>query len=364
MITVGYSSPFVPPEWIASHGLQPLWVPLGATAGAGIGRGLCPYAEGLLEAATALRSSALVMATTCDQVRHAAAVLETRAPWPVFLLNVPATWESPAARRYYQDELRRLGRFLVELGGAPPRASRLAAVMLQYDRARSALRGDGPAAFHGPARRWAEAILAHRSGQRPAAALADSIESPPIASGGSAPAPIPLALVGGPLPPQDYGLLDLVEQSGGRIVLDASESGERTLPPPLRPEAVRAHPLEELADAYFLGIPDVFRRPNDRLYEWLAERTASRGVRGLLLRRYVWCDLWHAEWRRLAAWSPVPVLELDVADDEQGPPGRTLGRIEAFLETLRHSPAMQPGPALGEEAAVEPRASAQGSVLK
>jgi benzoyl-CoA reductase/2-hydroxyglutaryl-CoA dehydratase subunit BcrC/BadD/HgdB len=360
MITVGYSSPYVPPEWIASHGLQPLWVPLGGTARAGIGRGLCPYAEGLLEAATAQRGSALVMATTCDQVRHAAAVLETRGPWPVFLLNVPATWESPAARRYYQDELLRLGRFLVELGGRPPLASGLADVMLRYDRARSALRGDGPAAFHGPARRWAEAILAYRSGENPAAAApADSAESPrtpgtvrsevggfsisrsespPIASGGSAPRPVPLALVGGPLPPQDYGLLDLVEQCGGRIVLDASESGERTLPPPLRPEAVRDHPLEELADAYFLGIPDVFRRPNDRLYEWLAERIASRGVRGLLLRRYVWCDLWHAEWRRLAAWSPVPVLELDVADNEQGPPGRALGRIEAFLETLRHTP--------------------------
>lgn len=152
---------------------------------------------------------------------------------------------------------------------------------------------------------------------------------------------VPLALVGGPLPPQDYGLLDLVERCGGRIVLDASETGQRTLPPPLRPRsswaALRDHPLEELAAAYFLGIPDVFRRPNDRLYEWLAERIASRGVRGLLLRRYVWCDLWHAEWRRLAAWSPVPVLELDVADQEQGLPGRTLGRIEAFLETLRRN---------------------------
>ena len=123
----------------------------------------------------------------------------------------------------------------------------------------------------------------------------------------------------------------------------ASETGQRTLPPPLVHEAVRQHPLEALADAYFLGIPDVFRRPDDRLYEWLAGEIASRGVRGLLLRRYVWCDLWHAQWRRLAEWSPVPVLEIDVAGEDQGLPGRTLARLEAFLETLQQTPGRQSG---------------------
>jgi benzoyl-CoA reductase/2-hydroxyglutaryl-CoA dehydratase subunit BcrC/BadD/HgdB len=360
MITVGYCSPFIPPEWIAAHGLQPQWVPLGGVARAGVARGVCPYAEGLLEAGAAAGGAALVAATTCDQIRHAVAVLESRGtPGPFFLFNMPATWQGPAARRYYQDELLRLGRFLVGLGGKPPSASDLAGIMLDYDRARCALRGDATA-HNGPARHWAEAMLAYRSGKQaeipptqsggfrneqsqspPIASLRvenEASKSPPTASGGSAAASVPLALVGGPLPPQDFWLLELVEQCGGRIVLDASETGERTLPPPLRPQSVRDRPLEELADAYFLGIPDVVRRPNDRLYQWLAERITSRGVRGLLLRRYVWCDLWHAEWRRLAAWSPVPVLELDVADDEPVPSPRARQRIEAFLETLGGAP--------------------------
>ena len=164
MTTVAYSSPFVPPEWIAAHGLQPLWLPLGSAARAGISRGLCPYAEGLLEAAASPPAAALVVATTCDQIRHAVAAAEAHGPLPLFLVNVPATWESPAAVRYYRDELLRLGRFLLELGGTSPPRGRLARIMLRYDRARAALRGDGPAASRRPARQWAEAIHAYRSG--------------------------------------------------------------------------------------------------------------------------------------------------------------------------------------------------------
>ena len=57
--------------------------------------------------------SGLVLTTTCDQMRYVAAMLEQRGDRPVFLLNVPSTWQTPAARRLYLDELRRLGRFLV-----------------------------------------------------------------------------------------------------------------------------------------------------------------------------------------------------------------------------------------------------------
>ena len=60
----------------------------------------------------------------------------------------------------------------------------------------------------------------------------------------------------------DCELFEMVERAGGRIVLDATEHGQRTLPRPFDPARVAAEPLEELADAYFDGIPDAFRRPN------------------------------------------------------------------------------------------------------
>jgi benzoyl-CoA reductase/2-hydroxyglutaryl-CoA dehydratase subunit BcrC/BadD/HgdB len=141
--------------------------------------------------------------------------------------------------------------------------------------------------------------------------------------------------VGGPLVEKDFDLFDFVERCGGRVALDASEGGTRLLPADFDQQQLADDPLAELARAYFDAIPDVFRRPNDALFTWLGPQMAERGVRGLLFRRYVWCDLWHAELHRFRQWSPVPVLEIDVHHDDQGVPPRIAGRVEAFLEMLR-----------------------------
>ena len=302
MKAVGYSSPFVPAEWIAAHGFRPQRLRLRPTEK--LTRGVCPYAGALLDAALGPGSqapsavSALVLTTACDQMRYVAAMLEQRGNYPIFLLNVPSTWQTPAAQRLYSEELRRLGRFLVSLGGTAPSSAELADIMLASNRAREERNSRGPTAR------------------------------------GST-AGIPLAILGGPLLETDGEFFDLVERAGGRIVLDATEGGERTLPRPFDPVRVASDPLEELADAYFDGIPDAFRRPNTKLYEWLGRELTARQVRGIILRRYLWCDLWHGELHRLKQWSPTPVLEIDVGPDDLTAPNRVQGRIEAFLEMLK-----------------------------
>jgi benzoyl-CoA reductase/2-hydroxyglutaryl-CoA dehydratase subunit BcrC/BadD/HgdB len=249
--------------------------------------------------------------------------VDSRGCLPVFLMNVPSTWQAPAARQIYRDELKRLGRFLERLGGKAPSHQGLAQTMLAYDKARAALRRAQPLLSGRP---LAEAV----AGLRGSLTAISSPKAVPRQAAG-----IPLAVVGGPLPAEDYGLFDLVERAGGRVVLDGTDGGERTLPAPFDHRRVAQDPLEELTDAYFLRMPDVFRRPNDGLYDWLGRHLAARNVRGILFRRYVWCDLWHGELHRLKAWSPVPVLEIDVGHDDQSAAGRTLARIEAFLEMLR-----------------------------
>ena len=54
----------------------------------------------------------------------------------------------------------------------------------------------------------------------------------------------------------DYIIFDLIEQLGGRVVLDGTEGGERTMPARFDPERVREDPLGELVRAYFDTIPD------------------------------------------------------------------------------------------------------------
>jgi benzoyl-CoA reductase/2-hydroxyglutaryl-CoA dehydratase subunit BcrC/BadD/HgdB len=274
--------------------------------------GVCPYARSFVnaEAAEECRADAVVFTTVCDQMRRAAEVFSTFSDLPVFLMNVPSTWQTPAAMGLYVDELRRLGRFLVRLGGTTPADEHLADVMLSYDADRAPLRV-------------------------PASRRTATQGEPRVSASSSSPAAsVPLAIVGGPLAGGQRELLDLIEQFGGRVVLDATEGGELTLPPPLDAARVRQDPLAALAEAYFGAIPHPMRRPNSGLYDWLAARLAERGARGVLLHRWPWCDLWHGELGRLREWSPVPVLDLG-AGDEGLDLARQTGRIQAFLEMLR-----------------------------
>ncbi|NUQ63883.1 MAG: 2-hydroxyacyl-CoA dehydratase [Pirellulales bacterium] len=381
MKCVAYVSPMVPPEWITAHGLAPSWQQLRTVRrdrDGGTVRGVCPYAAAVLATATAESgAAALVLTTTCDQMRYAAAMVERGRSLPVFLMHVPATWQTSAARQLYRDELLRLGRFLVQIGGAVPGAETLARVARRYEAVRrqvverravlgarefalavAEVRGfidEGgtnvraaitPArnisiptriASEGPslALRVSIGRLSCRNNKSGNESPRSKVRSPACSETAQTPsAGIPLALLGGPLLADDHGILDTIESLGGRIVLDATESGERTLPGPLDEARLAQDPLDALVDAYFGSIPDVFRRPNTAMYDWLGRELPSRGVRGIVFRRYLWCDLWHAELQSLREASPVPVLDLDAAGDEQSSANRTLARLEAFLEML------------------------------
>ena len=328
MIPVACSSPFIPPEWIAAHGMRPVWLHRSSERSRPsqlAQRGVCHFAESLIDQATASTDvGAIVLTTICDQMRYAAAYLDTNCPTPVFLFNMPSTWESPGVQQLYQDELSRLGRFLESVGGGKVSPDDLRTTMQRYDCARSAARKRWPHRTDGRYAQW----LAELRNNATLLTSCDDAETT------DADMKKPLALVGGPLWDDDYALFDVIADAGGRIVLDASEWGQRTLPGPLDLERVERDPLAELTRIYFQEIPDVFRRPNTRLYEWLGEHLSARGVRGILFWRRLFCDLWHAELEPMRQWSSVPVLDLEAADGEGITPGRMLGRIEAFLEML------------------------------
>jgi hypothetical protein len=153
---------------------------------------------------------------------------------------------------------------------------------------------------------------------------------------------IPLALVGGPLPQSQLPLLDAIEQAGGRVVLNATEAGERSLwsassvdqaqPVAGAPAQPGAALPTLLARNCVANCVDVFQRPNTRLYDWLRARLIPRQVRGIVLWHYVGCDLWRAEAQPMREAFGLPVLLLDA--DEAAPRHNT-GRLEAFLESLR-----------------------------
>jgi benzoyl-CoA reductase/2-hydroxyglutaryl-CoA dehydratase subunit BcrC/BadD/HgdB len=131
----------------------------------------------------------------------------------------------------------------------------------------------------------------------------------------------------------DEQILQTIADAGGRVVLDGTESGPRTLAAPFDRRRLRDDPLMELVDAYFGAIPDAFRRPDTLLYQWLERELAASAARGIIVWRYIWCDMWAAAGARLRETTGLPVLDLDVSGDEAAI-ARTAGRIQAFMEVL------------------------------
>lgn len=297
MKNILYTCPFVPAEWIAAYSLTPMRIvpaPAGPDARSGLTAGVCPFAAAFIHATSTTPARAVVVTTVCDQMRRSAEIIEARCETPVFLMNVPATWQTAAAR-LYRDELARLGRFLETLGGTEPTSEKLTETMLHYDSLRAKRRTDGENAR---------------------------------------PKGIPLILTGGPLRSTDFEIFDLVEQAGGTIVLDATAGGEMTMAPPFDRARLAGDPMGELIDAYFGRIPHAMRRPNSQLHEYLNRELTARGARGLIYRRYQWCDTWHGEAGRLKDSLPAPVLDL-VAGDDESDRAYLLTRIQAFVEMLK-----------------------------
>jgi benzoyl-CoA reductase/2-hydroxyglutaryl-CoA dehydratase subunit BcrC/BadD/HgdB len=322
---VFYSSPWVPAEWIEAHGLQPcgVWFAEDLSWGAlPLSAGVCAFSEAVLRFAETHHDSAVIFTTACDQMRRSFDAFTGSQPVRAFLFNLPATWQSPVALRIFRTEVERLGRFLQVHGGHAPTAKDLAQIIERRSQSRKCLLESAPRCS---ARQYAEAIARfHWDGS---VRVPDHPPSPSSRA-------IPLAIVGGPLTASQWGLLDLIEAAGTRIVLNATESGERSLLPPFRLEGFSDDPIGAVAQGYFENCTDVFQRPNTRLYSWLGERLTARDVRGIVLWVHTGCDLWRAEAQTLRETFRLPVLLLE-ADEVPGGSPREANRLQAFVETLK-----------------------------
>ncbi len=314
------TSPWIPAEWIRAHGLEShsVWTaesfnqrqpPMAA--------GVCAFAEIVNRFAESATSEAIVFSTACDQLRRSCDSAVFHGQARAFLFNQPATL-GPTARKIYHDELLRLGEFLAELGGHAPTAENL---RREINRASQVRRQLHACAAQCPALAFATGVAQyHDSGLV-------SMPAPAVPSG-----KVPLALVGGPFVPANWHLFDLIEQAGGCIALNATETGERSLLPAFDCAEDKS-PFTILADGYFDHIADAFQRPHTRLLDWLKPRLEARQVRGIILWQYTGCDLWRAEAQTLREVFQLPVLVLE-GGAEPGANPRDENRLQAFVETL------------------------------
>jgi benzoyl-CoA reductase/2-hydroxyglutaryl-CoA dehydratase subunit BcrC/BadD/HgdB len=317
------SSPWIPAEWIRAHGLQPrgIWSADNYQPGAWpLSAGVCAFAEATVRFAGAQTNSAVIFSTACDQLRRGFDAAMLRGQRHSFLFNLPATWQTTAAKEIFRSELERLGQFLLAIGGREPSPEMLRQEMVQSNRARKQLIESASASTP---RGFAKAVARfHWDGV--------FLPPPPATPGNH----IPIALVGGPFLAPHWKLLDEIEALGGRAVLNATETGERSLCPPFELDAATRNPFDILVRGCCDHIVDVFQRPNTRLYSWLKPRLASRHVRGIVLWHFTGCDLWRAEAQTLRETFGLPVLLLE-AGGEPGVAPRELNRLQAFVEILK-----------------------------
>jgi len=357
------TSPWVPVEWIAAHGLEPrgAWFAVDELPAVAVPEGVCAFAQAMLELAKSKPAAAVIFTTACDQMRRAADAAASHGLPRAFLFNLPATWQTPAARRLYHTEVERLGKFLAQHGGRPPTDRELEVAINRHEETRARARTTlerNPAQQGVQELRWLFdcAGCCSEEGQNHASSRPDP---PPQGEGRRGfnelaeptsksarrrdSSRIPLALLGGPLLPLQWPLFDAIELAGGRVVLNATEPGERSLLPPI-PKPDHGETLfAQLVNHYFDHVVDVFQRPDSRLYDWLAPRLAERGVSGLVLWVHVSCDLWRAEAASLREAFGLPVLLLESHELRSGN-RRDASRLESFIESLANLPPVEPTP--------------------
>jgi benzoyl-CoA reductase/2-hydroxyglutaryl-CoA dehydratase subunit BcrC/BadD/HgdB len=321
------ASPWIPREWVEVHGLVPrglFCAPVLGTLTPRMAEGICSFAQQSLELARTYcdRGNAVVFVSSCDQMRRGFDLVGEQETSNAFLFNLPATWQSDAAWRLFRLEFERFTRFLERIGGHRQADESVAIIIDTALGARERLRSSWNKLR---ARGFAECIARlHWDG-------CTIVESVSDVNGDAG---VPVAVVGGPLTPAQWGILDAIESAGGRVVLNATETGERSLGLEMPRPGRIAGSIDSLARFFFSRIIDVWQRPNTRLYDWVRERIEERNVRGIVLWHHVGCDLWRAEAASLREAFGLPILTLDSEQAYSDHP-RLMHRIAAFMEILR-----------------------------
>lgn len=260
-------------------------------------------------------------AATCDQMRRAVEIWEHEFGVPVFLISMPKT-DGDNAREYYREELRSLYAAVCEKTGTPPGDAALYKQAAEYNRLRGELKEARSRVGHMKFRKLL--ATAHTL------PVTEAIESAEKTAGSARTVGIPVVLAGSCVAPED-SLVAAIEDAGFSIAYDYTCTGDRWLDIEIEEET--ADPVAAIADAYFDRDYCPFRRPNEKMFESIAEKVEKFGAVGVVVRTVNFCDMWAFEVTQLKRRLGVPVVEIDSSfsglDSE-----RVLSRLEAFAEVV------------------------------
>ena len=100
---------------------------------------------------------------------------------------------------------------------------------------------------------------------------------------------------------------------------------------PVRPLRVRSN--RNIARAYFERPPCIWKRPNQKFYEYLKNIASLQRIDAIIYKTLKYCDVWNIEAPRIRESLALPMLTLETTYG-QSSTSQTEARIQAFLEML------------------------------
>lgn len=283
---------------------------------------ICPLVEQLLQGLNDLHPSVIIGLYTCDMTRRFFQESPRFLNHPVYQLQLPSTSGENAAA-FYAEQVERvcsdiiLGGFSTEYN--PEKAMEwFQGTVVVMELLKSISLSVPPVAlqyFYHMMRilsPWqVESIIKSLTGSHPA------FESR-----------FRLVLAGSPGIPGDDTVASVVEEAGGCLI-PVNCSGQAGFPENT-PDSFSPADLGRL---YFHAGRCIRRRPNDAVFDLIANAVTRYMASGVLLRTLPFCDLWYTEKVRIKDRLPVRVQVLN-AGFSPGEKERTAVRIEAFIQIL------------------------------
>lgn len=341
---IGWFCTYTPEEIVLAAGVTPRRLQGGCqpirTADTYLHSNLCPYVRSTLDAALHGEEAAvdgIISVASCDALRrlHDAWCAQC-APAFSHLLSMPR-FATKAAVAFAITEFRDLARALEAYTGQPIRDEDLQAAIVEMNRVRATLRALSQLRVEGySAVTGADMHAGVQAAMRwPKVAFADRLEAW-IADVRAQDAPAPTAgprifLAGGIL--DHEGILDLVTELGGRVVLDDLCTGERYYDRDADP---RDNPWSAVVRRQLDRSPCARMRDTERRAEEVRDLCAHHAIDGVIYYTIKFCDPHLFDFvvmEQTLRAAGIPVLRWE-SDYSLGAQGQMRTRVEAFLEII------------------------------
>jgi len=284
----------------------------------------------------------LIVPSTCQHLKKVGDILEYHHNVKVFKLGIPYQSDNDFEMEYYINRLKALKDLIETVTGAEITNEKISESIDLYNRLRELLKGISLLRRHldMPIDSSDFVRLNHASFYVDPVLMTEELET--LYKKLSAPRPVtasgrPRLLLAGPnLSRGDYGLLKIVEEAGGDIVMEDVFEGIRYYRHNIEKNG---DPIESIAMGYLRGrMPGAFMRSSTKKrLEFLLDLIKGFNVSGVIWYELLCCEFYDEESylfdKRLREIGiPMLTVESNYDISEAGP---LKTRIEAFIEMIK-----------------------------